>query len=76
MYLKCIERFAGTAGGGGSGGMGGGVGGAAGGVNGGSAGGVWVSVFLTAGSKFACPQSWGCEWVRVGKGKGGVNGAY
>ena len=49
MYLKCIERFAGTAGG--LGGVGG-----AGWANGGGAGGVWVSVFLTAGSKFCLPR--------------------
>lgn len=50
MYLKCVERFAGAAGGAFGGGGGAGL---AGSPAMGTGAGVWVSVFLTAGSKFS-----------------------
>ena len=55
MYLKCVERFAGAAGGAFGGGGGVGLAGSPTGAGSG-AGGVWVSVFLTAGSRYlGCP---------------------
>lgn len=49
MYLKCVERFAGAAGGAFGGGGGAGLAGSP--AVGAGAAGVWVSVFLTAGSR-------------------------